>query len=228
MTARPDGTTLWRGGFFTEKVSLSPALSWSAGKAALQRSGDEECDNKEVENREAVGFQFRTWNEAGFLLTFALAGEGGVAWLYLSEARLRLQIHRAGRVLLQLSAGSALSDGQWHTMKLSSRPGRLAVSVDGDEEGAAHPSSFIAEGPLFFGGCPPEGETQACRNTFGVFQGCMRLLSVGAQPVDFMTVQQRLLGNYSQLQIDMCGITDRWEPLRHLPHSAFSSHVEQV
>uniref|UniRef100_H3CRA8 Contactin associated protein like 3 n=1 Tax=Tetraodon nigroviridis TaxID=99883 RepID=H3CRA8_TETNG len=160
----------------------------------------------------AVGFQFRTWNEAGLLLTFALAGEGGVAWLYLSEARLRLQIHRAGRVLLQLSAGSALSDGQWHTVELSSRPGRLAVSVDGDEEGAAHPSSFIAEGPLFFGGCPAEGETQACRNTFGVFQGCMRLLSVGAQPVDFMTVQQRLLGNYSQLQIDMCGITDRCSP----------------
>lgn len=48
--------------------------------------------------------------------------------------------------------GSALSDGQWHTVELSSRPGRLAVSVDGDEEGAAHPSSFIAEGPLFFGG----------------------------------------------------------------------------
>lgn len=55
----------------------------------------------------AVGFQFRTWNQAGLLLTFALPQEGGVAWLYLSEARLRLQIHRAGRLLLELRAGEA-------------------------------------------------------------------------------------------------------------------------
>lgn len=53
----------------------------------------------------SVGFQFRTWNKAGLLLTFALASDGGVAWVHLSEATLRLQIHRAGRVLLELSAG---------------------------------------------------------------------------------------------------------------------------
>lgn len=46
----------------------------------------------------------------------------------------------------------------------------------------------------------------------------MRLLSVDGRPVDLMMVQQRLLGNYSQLLIDMCGITDRSEPpLRSLP-----------
>lgn len=42
----------------------------------------------------------------------------------------------------------------------------------------------------------------------------MRHLSIDGQPVDFMMVQQRLLGNYSQLQIDMCGITDRSDPQR--------------
>lgn len=50
-------------------------------------------------------FQFRTWNEAGLLLTFDLLSEGGVVWLYLSEARLRLQIHKTGRAVLELSAG---------------------------------------------------------------------------------------------------------------------------
>lgn len=40
----------------------------------------------------------------------------------------------------------------------------------------------------------------------------MRLLSVDDQLVDLMAVQQRLLGNYSQLQIDMCGLIDRSEP----------------
>lgn len=55
----------------------------------------------------SVGFQFRTWNKAGLLLTFGLPQEGGVVWLYLSEARLRLQIHKAGRALLELTAGQA-------------------------------------------------------------------------------------------------------------------------
>lgn len=53
----------------------------------------------------SVGFQFRTWNKAGLLLTFDLAQQMGTVWLYLSEARLRLQVHKEGRVLLELSAG---------------------------------------------------------------------------------------------------------------------------
>ena len=61
-------------------------------------------------------------------------------------------------------------------------------------------------------GCPAEDDTQECKNPFDIFQGCMRLLSVENQPVDLIMVQQRLLGNYSQLQIDMCGIIDRSEP----------------
>lgn len=52
-----------------------------------------------------IGFQFRTWNRAGLLLTFSLPQQGGVAWLHLSEARLKLQIHKGGRSLLELSAG---------------------------------------------------------------------------------------------------------------------------
>ena len=52
-----------------------------------------------------VGFQFRTWNKAGLLLTFGLPQEGGVVWMDLREARLRLQILRAGRTLLELITG---------------------------------------------------------------------------------------------------------------------------
>lgn len=57
----------------------------------------------------SVRFQFRTWNKAGLLLTFALPQEGGVVWLYLSEARLRLQIHKSERALLELSAGQSFN-----------------------------------------------------------------------------------------------------------------------
>ncbi|XP_073348015.1 contactin-associated protein-like 4 isoform X4 [Pagrus major] len=163
----------------------------------------------------SVGFQFRTWNKAGLLLTFGLPQEGGVVWLYLSEARLQLQIHKAGRALLELNAGSALSDGQWHSVELNSRRGRLTVAVDKEEGGVAHASfSLTAGGQLFFGGCPAEEDGQECKNPFDIFQGCMRLLSVENQPVDLIKVQQRLLGNYSHLQIDMCGIIDRCSPSR--------------
>uniref|UniRef100_A0A3Q3E2H3 Contactin associated protein like 3 n=1 Tax=Labrus bergylta TaxID=56723 RepID=A0A3Q3E2H3_9LABR len=154
----------------------------------------------------SIGFQFRTWNKAGLLLTFDLAQEGGMVWLYLSEARLRMQIHKTG---------SALNDGQWHSVELISRRGRLTVFVDKEEGGVAHAGySVITGSKLFFGGCPAEENSQECKNPFNIFQGCMRLLSVDNQPVDLIMVQQRLLGNYSQLQIDMCGIIDRCSPSR--------------
>ncbi|KAI3374651.1 hypothetical protein L3Q82_021221 [Scortum barcoo] len=163
----------------------------------------------------SVGFQFRTWNKAGLLLTFDLPQGGGVVWLYLSEARLRLQIHKAGRALLELTAGSALNDGQWHSVDLTSRRGRLTVAVDKDEGGVAQASTSVSVGnQLFFGGCPAEEDGQGCKNPFSIFQGCMRLLSVDSHPVDLIMVQQRLLGNYSHLQIDMCGIIDRCSPSR--------------
>uniref|UniRef100_A0A3B4WS01 Contactin-associated protein-like 4 n=1 Tax=Seriola lalandi dorsalis TaxID=1841481 RepID=A0A3B4WS01_SERLL len=150
----------------------------------------------------SVGFQFRTWNKAGLLLTFDLPHKGGVVWLYLSEARLRLQIHKDG---------TALSDGQWHSVEVTSGRGRLTIAVDKEEGGVTHASPSF---PVTVGSCPTEDDNQECRNPFDIFQGCMRLLTVDNQPVDLILVQQRLLGNYSQLQIDMCGIIDRCSPSR--------------
>ncbi|KAK5869570.1 hypothetical protein PBY51_024276 [Eleginops maclovinus] len=117
----------------------------------------------------SVALQFRTWNKAGLLLAFDLSQQKGTVWLYLSEARLRLQINKAGRVQLELSAGCSSS--------------------------------------------------QECRNPFKVFQGCMRLLTLDNKPVDLIKVQQRMLGNYSHLQIDMCGIIDRCSP-SHCEHGS--------
>uniref|UniRef100_A0A8C4FC08 Contactin associated protein like 3 n=1 Tax=Dicentrarchus labrax TaxID=13489 RepID=A0A8C4FC08_DICLA len=162
----------------------------------------------------SMGFQFRTWNKAGLLVTFALPQEGGVVWLYLSEARLRLQIHKAGRTLLELTAGSALNDGQWHSVELNSRRGRLSITVDKEEGGSAQASPsppVTIERHLFFGG---KNDRQECRNPFNVFQGCMRLLTLDNKNVDLIMVQQKELGIYSNLQIDMCGIMDRCSPSR--------------
>lgn len=54
-----------------------------------------------------------------------------------------------------VSSGSALNDGQWHSVELISRRGHLTVTVDGDEGASAHasPSFVVTTGShLFFGG----------------------------------------------------------------------------
>ncbi|XP_072246689.1 contactin-associated protein-like 4 [Leuresthes tenuis] len=173
----------------------------------------------------SVGLQFRTWNKEGLLLTFDLQNQEGTVWLYLSKAKLHLQIHKLGRAPLELQAGSALNDGQWHSVEMISGRGRLTVTVKGDEGVTAHasPSFLITIGArLFFGGCPAEGSSQECTNPFRAFQGCMRLLSIDNQPVNLINVQQRLMGDYSNLQIDMCGIIDRCSP-SHCEHGGSCS-----
>uniref|UniRef100_A0A673CT94 Contactin associated protein like 3 n=1 Tax=Sphaeramia orbicularis TaxID=375764 RepID=A0A673CT94_9TELE len=166
----------------------------------------------------SVALQFRTWNKVGLLLTFDLPNQDGVVWLYINEARLRLLIRKAERNLVELSSG--LNDGQWHSVELKFRSDHLSISVDKDEGATAHisiPLPLSTDSPLFFGGCPAEENSQQCRNPFKVFQGCMRLLAVDNQPIDLIKVQQRLLGNYSHLKIDMCGIIDRCSP-SHCEH----------
>uniref|UniRef100_A0A673A822 Contactin associated protein like 3 n=1 Tax=Sphaeramia orbicularis TaxID=375764 RepID=A0A673A822_9TELE len=165
----------------------------------------------------SVGFQFRTWNKAGLLFTFDLPQQGGVVWLYLSDARLRLQIHKAGRALLELTAGSGLNDGQWHSVELTSRRGHLTVTVDKEEGGTAtaNPTFPVAiDSQIFFGGKWLIDDTKECRNPFNIFQGCMSHLTLNNLDVDLIRVQRKQLGNYSNVQIDMCGIIDRCSPSR--------------
>ncbi|XP_040027398.2 contactin-associated protein-like 4 isoform X2 [Gasterosteus aculeatus] len=198
---------------FSCAESVSVAVTFPGPRSFLRLPGATPSSSEGV----SVGFQIRTWNKAGLLLTFDLPQQGGVVWLYLSEARLRLQIHKAGRALLELSAGSALNDGQWHSVALTSSRGRLSIGVDGEGGGsaqAAPPYAVAVESHLFFGGCPAEDNEPRCRNPFNVFLGCMRLLSLNHLMVDLMMVQKKQLGIFSHLQIDMCGIIDRCSPSR--------------
>uniref|UniRef100_A0A3P8TL26 Contactin associated protein like 3 n=1 Tax=Amphiprion percula TaxID=161767 RepID=A0A3P8TL26_AMPPE len=191
---------------------VSVAVTFTGPQSFLQLPGATASSSGGV----SLGFQFRTWNKAGLLLTFDLPQQGGVVWLYLSEARLWLQIHKGGRALLELTAGAALNDGQWHSVEMNSKRGRLTVAVDKEEGGSAQASPLFPvaiESHLFFGG-KRRNTSHECRNPFNVFQGCMRLLTLDNQNMDLIMVQQKQLGNYSNLQIDMCGIIDRCSPSR--------------
>jgi len=68
---------------------------------------------------------------------------------------------------------------------------------------------FSAPGFMLLSGCPSNGDISECNTSFGGFQGCMRLISIGNKAVDMISVQQNVFGNFSDLQIDLCGITDR-------------------
>ncbi|XP_069312723.1 contactin-associated protein-like 4 isoform X5 [Eulemur rufifrons] len=61
-------------------------------------------------------------------------------------------------------------------------------------------------------GCPEKSFGSKCKSPLGGFQGCMRLISISNKVVDLISVQQGSLGNFSDLQIDSCGISDRCLP----------------
>ncbi|MBN3295402.1 CNTP5 protein, partial [Amia calva] len=163
----------------------------------------------------SVSFQFRTWNKAGLLLTTELSQDLGTLWLHVSEGKIKLQISKSGRILADVTTGSALNDGQWHSVELNSRRSRLSVVVDKDVGSSAHtslPFHTASGSHFFFGGCPDVESNQECKNPFIVFQGCMRLIYIANNAVDLIQVQQRVFGNFSDLQMDLCGIIDRCSP----------------
>ncbi|XP_055408650.1 contactin-associated protein-like 4 isoform X5 [Bubalus kerabau] len=61
-------------------------------------------------------------------------------------------------------------------------------------------------------GCPDSSFGSKCKSPLGGFQGCMRLISIRHEVVDLISLQPGALGNFSDLQIDSCGITDRCLP----------------
>uniref|UniRef100_A0A4W4FME5 Contactin associated protein like 3 n=1 Tax=Electrophorus electricus TaxID=8005 RepID=A0A4W4FME5_ELEEL len=169
----------------------------------------------------AVSLQLRTWNKVGLLVTFDLRHQAGTLWLYLSEAKLRLQIIKAGRVTADMAAGMALNDGQWHSVDLSTQRDRLVLAVDKADTFTTTTSlPVMPSSHIFLGGtirCPSTEDDGGCRNPFGVFQGCMRLIHRDNTLVDLIKVQQMVIGNFSDLQMDMCGIIDRCSP-SHCEH----------
>uniref|UniRef100_A0A8C0ULA0 Contactin-associated protein-like 4 n=2 Tax=Cyanistes caeruleus TaxID=156563 RepID=A0A8C0ULA0_CYACU len=161
-----------------------------------------------------VSFQFRTWNKEGLLLSSKLHHSSGGFLLYLSDGRVKINLHKTGRVMSDIAAGAGLNNGQWHSVSLSIKRNRISLRVDNDVTSSAHafiPLQIYSD-VFYFGGCPSNGNTSECNTSSGGFQGCMRLISIGNKAVDMISIQQNGFGNFSDLQIDLCGITDRCLP----------------
>lgn len=76
-------------------------------------------------------------------------------------------------------------------------------------QGIIFKTFFSASDIMLLTGCPNLGNNLECKSSFGGFQGCMQLISIGNEAVDMISVQQNIFGNFSDLQIDLCGIMDR-------------------
>ncbi|XP_028022425.2 contactin-associated protein-like 4 isoform X2 [Balaenoptera acutorostrata] len=167
------------------------------------------------EDEVSATFQFRTWNKEGLLLFSELQLLSGGLLLFLNDGKLKLNLYHPGKLPSDITAGVGLNDGQWHSISLSAKRSYLSVAVDGQVASASPflgPEQLYSGGTYYFGGCPDNSFGSKCKSPLGGFQGCMRLISISHKMVDLISVQQESLGNFSDLQIDSCGITDRCLP----------------
>ncbi|XP_036690919.1 contactin-associated protein-like 4 isoform X2 [Balaenoptera musculus] len=167
------------------------------------------------EDEVSATFQFRTWNKEGLLLFSELQLLSGGLLLFLNDGKLKLNLYHPGKLPSDITAGVGLNDGQWHSISLSAKRSYLSVAVDGQVASASPslgPEQIYSGGTYYFGGCPDNSFGSKCKSPLGGFQGCMRLISISHKMVDLISVQQESLGNFSNLQIDSCGITDRCLP----------------
>uniref|UniRef100_A0A674JGK1 Contactin associated protein family member 4 n=1 Tax=Terrapene triunguis TaxID=2587831 RepID=A0A674JGK1_9SAUR len=163
----------------------------------------------------SISFQFRTWNKEGLLLSTKLHQTSGGLLLYLSDGKVKMSTYKPGKAQSDITAGVGLNNGQWHSVSLSAKRSRMSLMVDNDVTSSAHaavPTHIYSGDTYYFGGCPNNGNSSECKSPFAGFQGCMRLITIGSKAVDLISVQKNSLGNFSNLQIDLCGIIDRCLP----------------
>lgn len=77
------------------------AVTFTGPRSFLRLPGDIGLHSAGV----SLGLQFRTWDTEGMLLAFDLPKRDGTVWLHLRDAKVHLQIHKAGRPPVELKAG---------------------------------------------------------------------------------------------------------------------------
>ncbi|KAM4558205.1 contactin-associated protein-like 5 isoform 4-T7 [Odontesthes bonariensis] len=157
----------------------------------------------------SVGFQFRTWNPDGLLLSVQLSPSPQKLELLISNSWLHLTLHSAGRQRTEVSAGRRVNDGLWHSVGLSTGDLQVALTLDGEPSSSMELWERVeSRSSFYFGGCRPRD----CLGQTPAFQGCMQLIFINNQLVNLSLVQQGILGNYNQLQFDTCNMKDRCLP----------------
>ncbi|CAJ1082341.1 contactin-associated protein-like 2a isoform X2 [Xyrichtys novacula] len=169
-------------------------------------------------NTISVSFQFRTWNPDGLLLFSNL--DDGTLEISLEESKVVVHVNvtkGASNNRVDLSSGSSLNDGQWHSIRLVAKENFAMLTIDGEEASAVRstsPLTITTGGTYHMGGYflqtpfPPSLRS---------FQGCMQAILVDDQPADLHAVEKGTTGAFENVSLDMCAIIDRCMP-NHCEH----------
>ncbi|XP_069808570.1 contactin-associated protein 1 isoform X2 [Dendropsophus ebraccatus] len=162
-----------------------------------------------------VSFKFRTWDTIGLLMFTNFAGSWGSLEMALSEGQINVTISQPQRKKLVFAAGYRLNDGFWHSVSLVARENSAVVIID-EDEGAQFKINYqfqLRSGDTYyFGGCPKPAAGSGCYSNQTAFHGCMQLITVDGQPVDFHRMQLGWLGRFSEVMFNVCAIADRCRP----------------
>ncbi|XP_056381233.1 contactin-associated protein-like 4 isoform X3 [Hyla sarda] len=163
----------------------------------------------------AISFYFRTWNREGFLFATRLSSAPFQFVVYISDGKLKMSLFKNGKLYLDTVTGLELNNGQWHHLSLAAKRNRVNLIIDNDGSTSLFislPFQVSSTENYYFGGCSNNSGHHECIQPVSTFLGCMKLISIGENLIDLTQVQQSILGNFSDLQIDLCGIIDRCFP----------------
>lgn len=160
----------------------------------------------------SVSLSFRTWNPSGLLL-FTTLLDGWVE-VGLSEGKVTVYMNVTQRknTHIDISSGSGLNDGQWHSIHLNALENYAMLTVDGDEASTvrtAIPVQIQTGGIYYFGGYFHHSSPHSLHRSF---QGCMQMIHIDDHLADLRAVEQGAMGSFENVSLDMCAIVDRCVP----------------
>ncbi|KAM8839460.1 contactin-associated protein-like 2 [Synchiropus picturatus] len=171
----------------------------------------------------SVSLSFRTWNLNGLLIFTPLAD--GWVEVGLTEGKITVHITFTPKnARIDISSGSGLNDGQWHSVHLNALENYAMLTIDGDEASTvrtAIPAQIQTRGTYYFGGYFSKTSQQSIQPPF---QGCMKLIHIDDHLVNLRAVEQGLIGTFENVTLDMCAMIDRCSP-NHCEHGGRCSQT---
>ncbi|KAM7378664.1 hypothetical protein PAMP_004273 [Pampus punctatissimus] len=172
----------------------------------------------------SVSLSFRTWNPNGLLMFTTLADGWVEVGLTDGKITVYMNVTQKKNMRIDISSGSGLNDGQWHSVHLNALENYAMLTVDGDEASTvrtAIPIQIQTGGTYYFGGYFLHTNVRSLQRSF---QGCMQMIHIDDHLADLRAVEQGLIGSFENVSLDMCAIIDRCVP-NHCEHGGRCSQT---
>ncbi|KAM3605215.1 uncharacterized protein V6R79_022304 [Siganus canaliculatus] len=172
----------------------------------------------------SVSLSFRTWNSNGLLMFTALADGWVEVGLMEGKVTVYMNVTEKKNTRIDISSGSGLNDGQWHSIHLNVLENYAMLTVDGNEASTvrtAIPIQIHTGGTYYFGGHFQHDNARPLQRSF---QGCMQMIHIDDHLADLRAVEQGLIGTFENVSLDMCAIVDRCVP-NHCEHGGRCSQT---